>query len=162
MVAGVAISRITEIVHGFYRDAFDKIKVADLDSKKVKEEPRTTMRVVERLHWLGVSYAENILSFAILFFLDQFFFESCAFAKAPDMASMHMSDLLYFSVMTITTTGYGDITPSLPGARVLSGAEALSGVLLLVLVLAAYLSTISGWAAGKEKPAAPRTSLTPD
>jgi hypothetical protein len=39
------------------------------------------------------------------------------------------SDLLYFSVITITTTGFGDITPACETARAITVAEALTGQL---------------------------------
>lgn len=40
---------------------------------------------------------------------------------------------LYFSVITFTTLGYGDIQPIGPWARFLAGAEALVGALLAAL-----------------------------
>ncbi len=161
-VAGVAISRIAEIIHGFYKDAFDKIDAADPTSANKEGESGTSMRVVERLRWLGISYAENILSFAVLFFLDQRFVEDCPFCTLISKTPLSMADFLHFSVMTVTTTGYGDIAPVTPVARALSGAEALSGVLLLVLVLAAYLSTISGWSKPETKGPPPPSPPKPD
>jgi hypothetical protein len=46
------------------------------------------------------------------------------------------SDLLYFSVITLTTVGYGDITPAQELARAVSVVEALTGQLYLVSVVA--------------------------
>jgi len=40
---------------------------------------------------------------------------------------------LYFSVVTFTTLGYGDLEPVGPAARTLAGAEALSGAFLVAL-----------------------------
>ena len=54
------------------------------------------------------------------------------------------SDLLYFSVITITTVGYGDITPASQAARAVAVTEALVGQLYLVSVVAAV---IGGWRA---------------
>lgn len=42
---------------------------------------------------------------------------------------------IYFSVITITTLGYGDITPVTETARLLSAVEALSGLVLIGLFL---------------------------
>lgn len=42
---------------------------------------------------------------------------------------------IYFSVITITTLGYGDITPVTETARLLTAIEALSGIVLLGLFL---------------------------
>jgi len=46
------------------------------------------------------------------------------------------SDLLYFSVITMATVGYGDITPATEVARAVSVLEALTGQLYLVSVVA--------------------------
>jgi len=43
---------------------------------------------------------------------------------------------IYFSFVTLTTTGYGDITPVHPVARSLAIAEALAGQLYLAITLA--------------------------
>ncbi|UCF20549.1 MAG: two pore domain potassium channel family protein [Gemmatimonadota bacterium] len=44
--------------------------------------------------------------------------------------------LLYFSFVTISTLGYGDITPATEAARILAILEAVLGQLFLVLVVA--------------------------
>jgi len=51
------------------------------------------------------------------------------------------SDLLYFSLVTLTTLGYGDITPVHPLARNLATLEALCGQ-LYVAILVARLVTL--------------------
>ncbi len=52
------------------------------------------------------------------------------------------SDLLYFSVITLATVGYGDITPATEIARAVVVVEALIGQLYLVSVVA---TVIGGW-----------------
>jgi voltage-gated potassium channel Kch len=42
----------------------------------------------------------------------------------------------YFSFVTLTTVGYGDIVPKAPVARMLAVAEALTGQLYLAVLLA--------------------------
>jgi hypothetical protein len=46
------------------------------------------------------------------------------------------SDWFYFSYVTLTTLGYGDITPVLPIARMLAIGEALTGQLYLAVLIA--------------------------
>jgi hypothetical protein len=50
------------------------------------------------------------------------------------------SDTLYFSLITLTTVGYGDITPVANVARAIAAAEALTGQLYLVSIVAAVVS----------------------
>ncbi|HIC62018.1 MAG TPA: two pore domain potassium channel family protein [Marine Group III euryarchaeote] len=45
------------------------------------------------------------------------------------------TDYLYYSVVTFTTLGYGDIVPVGPLAKMLSITEALSGVFLMSLLV---------------------------
>jgi uncharacterized membrane protein len=52
------------------------------------------------------------------------------------------SDFLYFSVITLTTVGFGDITPASQLARAITVVEALVGQLYLVSVVA---GVVSGW-----------------
>ena len=56
-------------------------------------------------------------------------------AQAPPTSS----DLLYFSVITITTVGYGDLTPACVPARAVAVVEAMTGQLYLVSVVAAVV-----------------------
>ena len=48
--------------------------------------------------------------------------------------------LTYFSYTTLTTTGFGDVTPIRPLARTLAMFEALAGQLYLVITLARLVS----------------------
>jgi hypothetical protein len=48
--------------------------------------------------------------------------------------------LMYFSFTTLTTTGFGDITPAAPLTRTLAIFEALTGQLYLVITLARLVS----------------------
>jgi hypothetical protein len=61
------------------------------------------------------------------------------------------SDLLYFSVITLTTVGFGDITPADQVARAVTVVEALIGQLYLVSVVA---GVVSGWRAPGHKGSA--------
>jgi|SRR5271167_842961 len=55
-------------------------------------------------------------------------------APPGDMSSP--LDWTYFSFVTLSTVGYGDITPALPIARVLAMGEALTGQLYLAVLIA--------------------------
>jgi hypothetical protein len=59
------------------------------------------------------------------------------FAGVPDATD---ADRLYFSFVTLTTTGYGDLSPAPGPARALAVMEALMGQLYLVTVVAVLVS----------------------
>jgi ion channel len=54
----------------------------------------------------------------------------------PPSGMLSATDWSYFSFVTLTTVGYGDITPVLPIARTLAIGEALSGQLYLAVMVA--------------------------
>ena len=49
---------------------------------------------------------------------------------------LRTSQMLYYSFVTLTTLGYGDVVPILPAARSMATLEALMGQLYLVIVVA--------------------------
>jgi hypothetical protein len=51
-------------------------------------------------------------------------------------------DFAYYSVMTISTTGYGDVTPQSPTAKILASAEVLIGLGWTVVIFAAVLTVV--------------------
>ncbi|MEJ2721434.1 MAG: ion channel, partial [bacterium] len=58
-----------------------------------------------------------------------------------DPARIHqISDLLYYSFVTLTTLGYGDILPLTSQARSLAFLEATSGALYLAILIARLVS----------------------
>jgi len=54
-------------------------------------------------------------------------------------------DFVYFSYVTITTLGYGEITPASPIARSLAMVLALIGQLYLTILVAILVSKFKGW-----------------
>ena len=73
-----------------------------------------------------------------------------AFSAASDLGGIEFfaqsepsTSFMYFSLVTITTLGYGDLQPVAAGARYLATAEALLGQILLVTVVARLVSLYS-------------------
>ncbi len=60
----------------------------------------------------------------------------------PDFSTSwdHWNRFLYFSPTTLTTLGYGDITPLTPLARIWSVLEAVMGVLYIAVLIARLVS----------------------
>jgi hypothetical protein len=61
------------------------------------------------------------------------------FTGDPDPS---LSDLIYFSYVTLTTTGYGDLSPVSDMARTLAVAEGLIGQIYLVTVVALIVANL--------------------
>jgi len=74
---------------------------------------------------------------------------SFAFPLAAD-AENTRNALQYFSFVTITTLGYGDIQPAAPFARMLSTLEAVLGQLYLVVLVARLVGMYSASKAAKQ------------
>ncbi len=65
---------------------------------------------------------------------------SATASDAPRDPGENMRDLVYFSFVTLTTLGYGDVTPRSSSARTLATLEALVGQLYLVILIARLVS----------------------
>jgi hypothetical protein len=55
-------------------------------------------------------------------------------------ASDDIGSAVYFSFMTLTSVGYGDIAPAAPAARALAMLEAVFGQLYLAVLIARLVS----------------------
>jgi voltage-gated potassium channel len=67
------------------------------------------------------------------------FYEAIAIWQPAAFAGARASDgdaLVYFSLVTLSTVGYGDIVPALPQTRVLAVSEAIAGQFYLAILLA--------------------------
>lgn len=137
LICYLAFSRVVEISYAFIKDITDRLldvaPASDLTSSK---------RIVMAVR----SYVGLSIQFAVMFFflprLSEVHFLGWSLPYDDNMSSSLKSffDALYFSVITITTTGYGDIKPEMWPARGLVMWEVLSGLLLIVVAFAVYLS----------------------
>jgi len=62
-----------------------------------------------------------------------------------------LTDYAYFSFVTLTTLGYGDIAPLRPPARSLASLEAITGQLYLAVLIARLVATYTRTRDGKEE-----------
>jgi voltage-gated potassium channel Kch len=77
-----------------------------------------------------------------------------AFPGVPDPGGgVAGSTALYFSFITLTTVGYGDIVPASKAARLLATAEATAGMFYSTILLARLVAIYS-----TDRPAAPEPS----
>jgi voltage-gated potassium channel Kch len=72
--------------------------------------------------------------------------------RFPDhsMATTFSAELYYFSFVTMTTLGYGDVTPISPLAKSLAILEAVSGVMFLGILVARLLGRYQADSNGRE------------
>jgi hypothetical protein len=61
-----------------------------------------------------------------------------------------LSQANYFSLITLTTTGYGDIHPRLPVAQAIAAVEGVIGVFYMALVVASLVGAFLGRQRGAE------------
>jgi hypothetical protein len=116
-------SRIIEIGYAFYNDSFDQME---------GQKPRSGLSRVQRFKLLGRSYFEIAVCYASLYLI----MPENSFVHAPTTGF----ESLYFSWITITTTGFGDITPQNVLARVLCMTEIGVGLMLVVFAVGTYFS----------------------
>jgi hypothetical protein len=75
----------------------------------------------------------GLLWAALYLALDSFFPGSI---KMADAAADRQTELLYFSLITLSTVGYGDIVPLSGMARILTALEGVTGVLYIATTVA--------------------------
>ncbi len=95
--------------------------------------------VAARLRFLAVPMATYITLFSLvavgfgcLYRIADGLSRQPLFEKAGVLARLDFSEALHFSVVTLSTVGYGDILPRDDGIRLLAAAQMLTGQLLLL------------------------------
>jgi hypothetical protein len=119
-------SRIVEVVFAFLNDTTERIK-------NIKR--KTSLTIYDRLRNLSVSYLELIIDFGILYF---FSLPMCQFSRRFH----NIFESVYFSTITITTTGYGDITPRRGVSELLCMFELIAGLVLVLGGIGTYMASI--------------------
>ncbi|WP_122894116.1 potassium channel family protein [Arcobacter peruensis] len=120
-----SISRIIEITYAFINDARTHLEI---------KEPTSNIPYFKRIHLAMISYIELIILFAILYFCID------SLSSAFNLCNLNMIDLIYFSGVTITTLGYGDIQPDLWLTKLLSIIEVICGFTLIIVSFTVYVS----------------------
>jgi|SRR5579859_1033621 len=118
-------SRVNELALGFYQDAIQRFK---------GPASRTKTAPVERLVWLVAAYFEVAAQFGILYFC---VLPSSFFTRKFSS----IIEAVYFSVVTVTTVGYGDITPVNQWAQMACVYELAVGFVVITFALGSYLAT---------------------
>jgi hypothetical protein len=76
----------------------------------------------------------------------------------PVEADRRHNLLMYFSLITLTSVGYGDIAPHSPPARTLAWLEAVAGQFYIAVVVAALVGLKVSATMGDQRPRPPEAS----
>jgi hypothetical protein len=139
-------SRVVEIPWAFLGEANQRL---------AGKRARIPLPVNKRLRNLLFSYFELVVDFAVLYFLlpdGSFRFGTVAFQQVRFHGFFQA---IYFSAMTITTTGYGDIAPQRWASQFLCMTEPVAGLVLVALGIGSYIATIGSAPEGAGPPEMP-------
>jgi hypothetical protein len=116
--------------------AFAPVVVASGVLRDMRAEGEVTLRTLS-----GVLAIYLLLGMLFSFFMGAAaaIEDGAFFTNAPDPTR---SDLLYFSYVTLSTVGYGDLSPLTDVGRMLAVAEALIGQIYLVTVVALIVTNL--------------------
>lgn len=132
----VPFSRCNEIFYAFLADGLDQMQ---------RVEPRTRLSPVERVKLAVRSYAEVVCDFGIVYFL-----LPASYFSQPFRSIVHA---VYFSGITLSTVGYGDVTPSQSLTQLLVLYEISIGLILVVITLATYVGLVGQKSSGPHSEA---------
>jgi hypothetical protein len=79
------------------------------------------------------------LIWAFFYLMVEHYFPGSFKGLDPGIWQHNLEELIYYSMVTLTTLGYGDITPTLPLARFLAYAEAVTGVFYTTILVASLI-----------------------
>lgn len=112
---------------------------------------RDSRATVDELYSAAVAFLLLALAWTATFWSIEYFNPgSFQFARVTIISAPGWYDLFYFSVTTLSTTGYGDIVPVSSGARAATSLEQIAGVLYVALIIA-RLASFAGPRSRKEE-----------
>ena len=89
----------------------------------------------DKLYGAVAAYMLIAILWAFLYGLLQYFYPG-AYALGGTPKALDMGELIYFSFTTLTTAGFGDITPVLLQSRFLTILEMVTGVMYVAILIA--------------------------
>jgi hypothetical protein len=125
-------SRVVEILYAFYYDALEKINYGTNKPSVLKRG--------DRFRLVGISYAEVSICFASFYHAMPESWFNISEKALHGGRFLNSIDWLYFSWVTITTTGYGDFSATNPLARAFVMFELAVGLFLIVFAVGSYFA----------------------
>ncbi len=100
---------------------------------------------------------------AFAYLIVEFIFPGSFSHLEADVWQGHLEELLYYSMVTLTTLGYGDITPQQPVARFLAYMEAITGIFYTTVLVASLIGMRLAHVAGSlARNGSPEQPVKPD
>ncbi|WP_431285437.1 potassium channel family protein [Humitalea sp. 24SJ18S-53] len=99
-----------------------------------------------------ILYALLVIGFASVYRIADSLSVSPLFHGAVDGARLTFADALHFSVVTLSTVGYGDIRPSDDGIRLLAGVQMVAGQVLLLFGFSEVMRSRRAQAVNDDQP----------
>jgi hypothetical protein len=118
---------------------------------------------LDQIHGAICGYLLLGLAFAHLYCLAELFWPGSFHLQEylgalPDENARRFSLLAYFSFVTLTTLGYGDITPQSGPARTLAWVEAVMGQFYVAVIIAELIALRVSAAVQNQRPEGPPAS----
>jgi voltage-gated potassium channel len=79
------------------------------------------------------------LAWGFAYLIAEAFFTGSVRGLDSQLWQNNLEQLLYYSMVTLTTLGYGDITPIQPVARFLAYMEAITGIFYTTVLVASLI-----------------------
>lgn len=129
IAAAYSVFRVNEVFLAFVRDAKSHLEPV---------EHKSSLKYYERIPLAMRSYVELIILYGIIYFSLNMIFSSLL--SGGKQCSICVWNAIYFSGITITTIGYGDITPGDIFTRFLAIYEVINGFSLIIVSFTVYVS----------------------
>ncbi|NTW53532.1 MAG: two pore domain potassium channel family protein [Chlorobaculum sp.] len=132
VIGGIyAFSRVNEIFIAFVKDATSHLR---------KENHLSSLKYYERIPLAMRSYVELIILYGIIVFGLNLFFNAMRCNSDSGICILSVWDAIYYSGVTITTLGYGEITPVSFWTQIMAIYEVINGFSLIVVSFTVYVS----------------------
>ena len=96
---------------------------------------RRDVMTADKLYGAVAAYVLIAIEWAFLHGVLQYFYPG-AYAVGGTLKPLDMGELIYFSFVALSTTGFGDITPMVIQSRFLTLLELMTGVMYIAILIA--------------------------
>ena len=95
---------------------------------------KTVLKVINGYLLMGIVYAHFVSM------INDYYPEAYSFSDHPDHL---LSEIIYYTFISMTSVGYGDLTPKIPLAKSLATAIAISGQFYVAVIIAMIVGKYS-------------------